>query len=141
MIRSGKDIAEYIRELAKEADALDLVRVTSEQLRDWAEVIEPQGFLITGLDAAGLVKLLSEKNVLTDVMREACALYGMELVMTDKHTLTMQRTGPHAFGHHIGELLTQVQLTPNKWYDFNATFKLTDSGVELAMEGLQETHQ
>jgi hypothetical protein len=37
-----------------------------------------------GLDNAALVRHLSSVGELTDVMREACALYGLELVIADE---------------------------------------------------------
>lgn len=140
-VRSKKAVADSIRELVEEADSLGLVRVTPEQLLDWAEAIDPQGFLITGLEAHGLVKLLSEKGVLSQVLEAACALYGMHLKVTDQYTLTLERTPEHAFGFHVGAMLSQAKVQHDKWYNYNATCKFTKDGVQIAMEGLQESHQ
>ena len=92
------------------------------------------------MNAKQLVEYLSKHNQLTNVMREACALYGMELVLTDKHTVSLARTPEHVLGFHIGWLLSQTHVAKNKWYDYNVTFRLDDVAVDIAVEGLQETH-
>lgn len=140
-MRRTKDIADSMRALAKEeVDSLGLIRVTAEQLNDWADAIHPEGYLLRGHDLRGFVQYMSRIGKVEELMRECCALYGMQLTMDRKFSLTLERTSQHAFGFHVGELLSQVQMAHGKWYDYNATFKLTDTGVEVALEGLRETH-
>jgi hypothetical protein len=51
--------------------------------------IVANGFVVTGLNARGLVEKLSQSGMLTEVLKEACAMYGFDLrIATDvQHTL------------------------------------------------------
>jgi hypothetical protein len=51
------------------------------------------GFVVTGLDAHGLVEHLSRAGELTKVMHEACSMYGFELVI-DEDVTTRLRAEP-----------------------------------------------
>jgi hypothetical protein len=139
---SAAEKARHMRALAAEIGKGSVVRVSAEQLTDWANAIDPQGFIVTGLSNKAIVRKFSEMGVLEDIMREACALYGLELVLSEgaKYTLELQQTTEHNLGFHIGKLLTDAKTAHNVWMDFNITFKLTSEGALVAVEGLKETH-
>jgi hypothetical protein len=140
-MNSNKELVAGMRSLAASIGKNGAL-VSAEQILDWANAIDPQGFIVTGLSNKAIVRKFSEMGVLEDIMREACALYGLELTLSDtaRSTIMWHLSSAGILGYHLGKLVVDAKIPANKFYDYNCTFKLTDEGAEIAMEGLKETH-
>lgn len=90
IVKSNRDIADFIRDLAREADTFGLVRVTAEQLNDWANAINPDGFIVTGLDTAGLVRHMAERGLCHELLKEVCGVFGMALEASEEVQNTLR---------------------------------------------------
>lgn len=92
------------------------------------------------MDTKALVRQLSETNQLEKLMREACALYGLQLTITDaaKETIEWGFSESDVIGLRVAKRIDTMDA--DKWYDYNMTLRLTEAGYEVALEGLRETH-
>jgi hypothetical protein len=73
-IRSNKDVADEIRNCGL---------ASPELLNRWANCIDPDGFIVTGLDVAGLVRHLAERGQCYEVLKELCGVFGVELYASE----------------------------------------------------------
>lgn len=143
-VQSGISIANNIRELAKEADSLGLIRVTAEQLHDWANAINPDGYIVQGHDLKGFVRYMSSKGRIQSLISEALALYGLELHVSEdtQHVLDLRNTWQGRMALHVAGTIVSANPELCRYYDYNLTFRIDAGGdTAIAMEGVMPTNE
>lgn len=102
------------------------------------------GFIVTGLDAPGIVDHLSRCGELRAVLDAACALYGLQLRMAEDvaHTLDAVPTVEAQLGQRIAHTIARANIGQgDAWWMYNCTFRFLNDKADVAIDGLVRCNQ